>query len=86
MEDRWADLYDSKNADIKPSLDIISGLHSRLTILFKNLGESDWQKTIYHPESKHTFTLAELLALYTWHGPHHLGHLKIISNSLHPNS
>jgi hypothetical protein len=86
LEDRWAELYDSKSADIKPSLAIIGGLHSRLTILFKSLDESDWQKTIYHPESKHTFTLAELLALYAWHGSHHLGHLKIISNSLNLNS
>jgi hypothetical protein len=85
-EDRWAELYDCTNADIKPSLDIIHGLHSRLTVLLKSLSESDWQKTIYHPESKHTFTLAELLALYTWHGPHHLGHLKIISHSLNPKT
>jgi hypothetical protein len=86
LEDKWAELYDCKNSDIKPSLEIIRGLHARLTVLFKSLNESDWQKTIFHPESKHTFTLAELLALYAWHGPHHLGHLKIISVSLKPNS
>jgi hypothetical protein len=86
MEDRWAELYDCKNSDIKPSLEIVHGLHARLTVLFESLSESDWQKTIFHPESKHTFTLAELLALYSWHGPHHLGHLKIISDSLNPKS
>ena len=79
-EDLWAQLYDGSNSDIKYSLQIITGLHSRLTELFKSLSEADWQKTIYHPESKHAFTLADLLALYTWHGPHHLGHLKIIAN------
>src|SRR6202008_3976140 len=60
-EDKWAELPDSLNSPIQPSLQIVNGVHSRLTGLFKALKESDWQKTIYHPESKHTFTLAELL-------------------------
>jgi hypothetical protein len=79
-EDKWAKLYDTINSPIQPSLQIVNGVHSRLTLLFKTLHENDWQKTTYHPESKHTFTLAELLALYVWHGSHHLGHLKIIQN------
>jgi hypothetical protein len=77
-EDKWANLYDSVTAPIKHSLQIVNGVHARMTILFKILNEKDWQKTIYHPENKHTFTLAELLALYVWHGQHHLAHLKII--------
>lgn len=86
LEDRWAKLFDGENSDIKYSIQIISGLHGRLTDLFKSLPESDWQKTIYHPESKHTFTLAELLALYAWHGPHHLGHLEIIDEKTKPQT
>ena len=79
-EDKWAMLSDSLNSPIQPSLQIVNGVHSRLSGLFKTLKESDWQKTIYHPESKHTFTLAELLALYAWHGQHHLAHLNIIAS------
>ena len=77
-ENKWAKLYDGLNSPIQPSLQIVNGVHSRLTTLFRTLTESDWQKTILHPESKYTFTLAELLALYTWHGAQHLAHLKII--------
>ncbi len=77
-ENKWANLYDGLNSPIQPSLQIVSGVHSRLTELFRTLTESDWQKTILHPESKYMFTLAELLALYTWHGAQHLAHLKII--------
>lgn len=80
-ENRWAALYDSTNSDIQSSLHIITGVHARLTDLFNNLSETDWQFTTYHPGSKHTFTLAELLALYSWHGPHHLGHLKLIEQN-----
>ena len=83
-EDKWAELNDSLTAPINFSLQIINGVHSRLSILLKTLNENDLQKTIFHPENKHTFTLAELIALYAWHGQHHLGHLKIIEqNSKH---
>lgn len=85
-ENLWAQLQDGANSDIKFSLMMLHGLHGRLVELFKSLTEADWQKTIYHPESKHMFTLAELLALYTWHGQHHLGHLKIIANKTSSNS
>ena len=78
-EDKWANLYDSVTSPIEHSLHIVSGVHARLTILFKILTEKDWKKTTYHPENKHTFTLDELLALYVWHGQHHLAHLKIIA-------
>jgi hypothetical protein len=80
-EDKWANLYDSVTSPIEYSLQIINGVHARLSILYKVLNENDWQKTIYHPENKHTFTLAELLAMYVWHGQHHLAHLKIIEKN-----
>lgn len=80
QENKWAEMTDSLNAPIEHSLQIVKAVHARLSILFKSLNEKDWQKTILHPESKYTFTLAELLALYVWHGAHHLGHLKIISS------
>jgi hypothetical protein len=83
QEDKWAELNDSLSAPIQYSLQIINGVHARLSILLKASSESDFQKTIYHPESKHTFTLAELVALYAWHGQHHLGHLKIIESNFY---
>jgi hypothetical protein len=79
-EDKWAELQDSKMS-IAPSLLIIEGVHARLTELFKSLNDADWAKTIYHPESKHVFTVAELQALYTWHGNHHYAHLKLIEQN-----
>ncbi len=81
-ENKWANLHDSLNSPIQPSLQIVTGVHARLSSLFRTLSESDWQKTIFHPDSKHIFTLAELLALYVWHGSQHLAHLKIIEQSV----
>lgn len=80
-ENRWIALYDGTHSDIKPTLQMLHGIHARLTDLFTNLKNEDWQLTTYHPGSKHLFTLAELLAQYTWHGEHHYGHLKIIEKN-----
>ncbi len=74
-ENRWIALYDGTNSSIEPSLQIIRGIHQRLTDLFNNLSVTDWELTTYHPGSKHNFTLAELLAHYTWHSEHHYAHL-----------
>ena len=80
-EDKWAELHDAAKGDIAPSLLIIEGVHARLSDLFKNLKEADWKKTIFHPENKHIFTVAELLALYNWHGKHHYAHLKLVEQN-----
>jgi len=80
-ENRWANLFDGSKSDINFSLQILHGVHARLTDLFLNLSTSDWQLTTYHPGSKHMFTLAELLAMYAWHGQHHLGHLKLVEQN-----
>lgn len=77
-ENRWIALYDGTYSDIKPSLQMLQGIHARMTDLFNNLNNEEWQLTAYHPGSKHMFTVAELLANYTWHGEHHYGQLKLI--------
>ena len=83
-EDKWAELHDAAHGDIKPSLLIIEGVHARLSDLFSSLKEADWQKTIFHPESKYIYSVAELQALYTWHGKHHFAHLKLVEQNSKP--
>lgn len=74
-EAAWAELSDTKNVPINISLTLLHTLHVRLVELLKNINEADWQKTIYHPERKHTMTLWSLLAMYAWHGKHHVAHI-----------
>lgn len=77
-ENKWCTLYDANHSELDLSLMMLKGIHGRLADLFRSLPASDWERTIWHPESNYLYTLAELLAMYAWHGPHHLGHLKII--------
>lgn len=74
-EAQWAELSDSKTSPIQPSLQIINGLHERWVILLKSLTEGDLTKVFTHPEHRKTFSIAETIGLYAWHGRHHLAHI-----------
>jgi uncharacterized damage-inducible protein DinB len=73
MEDRWADLLDSRQP-IENSLTLLDSLHRRWTILLRSLSDSDWKRTFRHPELGE-MTLEKSLALYSWHGQHHVAHI-----------
>lgn len=73
LEDRWARLADSRLA-VGPSLLIIEGVHARLTALLDSLAENDFARELEHPDTGR-WTLDGLLALYAWHGRHHVAHI-----------
>ena len=79
-EAAWAELPDVAAAPITVSLALLDGLHSRWLTLLHHLSEAQWQRTFYHPGSQKTFTLDQTLALYAWHGRHHLAHLQLLAN------
>lgn len=77
MEERWAVLPDSTEADIGLSLRLLEGLHARWTLLLKKLDRDDLQRTFYHPEQKRRISLAETIGIYAWHSNHHLEHIRL---------
>jgi uncharacterized damage-inducible protein DinB len=72
-EDRWAELPDSRQP-IENSLALLDSLHCRWMIVLRNLNDADWQRTFRHPELG-PMTLEKALALYAWHGKHHVAHV-----------
>jgi len=74
FEDRWAELPDSKNTPVEVSLTLLDSLHQRWVNLLRSLGPNDWKKTFRHPELG-VMTLDKTLALYSWHGRHHVAHI-----------
>jgi hypothetical protein len=42
--------------------------------LLRSLGPEDWKRTFRHPEMG-AMTLEKTLALYAWHGRHHVAHV-----------
>lgn len=75
-EDRWAQLPDNDFVPVQVSMDLLTNLHKRWTALLKALSWDDLQREFYHPENKRNIKLAQNLALYAWHGKHHLAHVK----------
>src|SRR6266576_6878582 len=50
MEDRWAELPESKEAPIEVSLALLDSLHQRWTLVLSNISNADWKRTFRHPE------------------------------------
>ncbi|NWF88791.1 MAG: putative metal-dependent hydrolase [Ignavibacteriaceae bacterium] len=75
MEDRWAELADSKTMPIASALLILDGVHKRWTVLLKSLNQDDLKRIYIHPEHGKEFPLEESIALYAWHCNHHLAHI-----------
>lgn len=76
-ENAWAQLADTKNLPINISITLLFSLHLRLHELLKNMKEEDWSRSVFHPGYQKTMTLWYLLGLYSWHGRHHVAHVKI---------
>ena len=77
-EKEWAKLPDTQQTPIAVSLSLLKALHSRWIVLLESMADQDWQKAVFHPEAQRVIKLEEFLALYAWHGDHHLGHVKLV--------
>lgn len=76
-EGAWAKLRDTEVTPIAVSVQLLEALHLRWVNLLDGFAESDWQRKVYHPESKAKITLDEFLGSYAWHGEHHLAHIRL---------
>ena len=74
-ENIWAQLDDARTAPIDISLNMLSGLHQRWVHLLKNIDNEGWSRSFIHPETNKEIPLYVNLALYAWHGKHHLKHI-----------
>jgi uncharacterized damage-inducible protein DinB len=74
MEDRWAKLPDATTAPVELSLVLLEFLHKRWMLVLRAMKPEEWKRTFRHPEIG-LMTLEKALALYSWHGRHHLAHV-----------
>ena len=72
---RWAELPDARSAPVEISLGLLDALHVRWVLLLRQLKTDDWLRTYSHPELRREVTLDEVLAMYAWHGEHHVAHI-----------
>ncbi|HLX76791.1 MAG TPA: putative metal-dependent hydrolase [Terriglobales bacterium] len=70
----WAELADTRQTPIETSLTLLECLHRRWVLLLQSIPEDDWKRTFRHPELG-ILHLDTNLALYAWHGRHHVAHI-----------
>ncbi len=73
-ENRWAQLDDSRHTPVETSLALLDALHERWAILLRSMKPQDFARRLTHPEVG-LLTLDQMLALYAWHGRHHVAHI-----------
>jgi hypothetical protein len=71
----WAELADSKNMPIAPSLKMIEGIHARWTALLNLLTQEHYNRSFIHPDHNNKIRIDEYIAMYAWHSNHHLAHI-----------
>jgi hypothetical protein len=73
-QDRWAQLADTPSTPVEVSLAMLDSLHDRWIRLLRSLKPEDWKRSFRHPELG-LVGLERNLALYAWHGRHHVAHI-----------
>ena len=73
-QEHWANLSDARTAPAELSLTLLDTLHQRWVLLLRSLKPEDFSRALKHPELGRV-TLEKYLAMYAWHGKHHVAHI-----------
>jgi uncharacterized damage-inducible protein DinB len=73
-ETRWAELPDTRLVPIATSLTLLDAVHERWVALLRAMQPAEFERPLTHPETGRQ-RLDQMLALYAWHGPHHVAHV-----------
>ena len=70
----WAELADVRAVPIATSLTLLEAVHERWLAILRAMKPTDFERNLVHPETGRQ-SLDQVLALYEWHGPHHIAHV-----------
>ncbi|MBY0434891.1 MAG: putative metal-dependent hydrolase [Cyclobacteriaceae bacterium] len=73
-EKPWAETSETK-ANPALSISLLKALHAKWVVLLKSLKPNELQRAFTHPETKKQVRLDRMIAMYAWHGDHHLAHI-----------
>ncbi|MDB5227403.1 MAG: yfiT [Bacteroidota bacterium] len=75
-ENLWSETADME-LPVKTSIRLIKALHAKWTALLENMDRNDLKRTYFHPEHNRRVSLQEALAMYAWHGKHHVAQIEV---------
>jgi len=73
-EAEWAKLEDARTTPIETSLTLLDCVHDRWIRVLNAMSAADFSRKLNHPENG-IMNLDQVLALYEWHGRHHVAHI-----------
>lgn len=74
-ESRWAELEDAQTAAADLSLALLEAVHRKWLDAIRRTPEAGFERCFFHPELASNVSLHQQLALYAWHGRHHVAHI-----------
>ena len=75
-QDLWVETADVQ-LPVKTAVRLLKALHAKWVALLENMDKNDFKRSYYHPEYKTTSTLQDALAVYAWHGKHHVAQIEV---------
>ena len=81
-ESRWAELPDTAGTQVGVSLMLLEALHRRWVVLLRAMDEAQWSRAFFHPEQAKLLRLDRILAMYAWHGKHHVAHITTLRDRM----
>jgi len=82
-EDAWSKLTDMRDTPVETSLTLNDALHARWLTILRSMRAEDFRRTFRHPEYECDFSIDGLVALYAWHGRHHVAHITSLRDRMH---
>ncbi len=76
-QDAWAELGDVQDVSPLVSIAILAGIHERMSAVIQHMREEDFARGLVHPDSG-PMSVDQLLALYAWHGDHHVAQVRAL--------
>jgi DinB superfamily len=73
-EGAWAKTPEIGN-DPQMSIQLLKALHIKWVALLKSLKPEHLERQYFNPETKRYNRLDKMVAMYAWHGEHHLAHI-----------
>lgn len=73
-ESAWSELTDARTARIELSQELLESVTERWVMVLRAMSAADFERVFIHPETGR-MTLTKALALYAWHGKHHIAQI-----------
>ena len=74
-EAKWAETPEISSTPPEVSLKLLEALQERWVNLLRGLSAEQMQQAYFHPEHGRLITIERMLAMYAWHGRHHVAHV-----------